>query len=86
MLLSACGKQSSPSLEGSSWILSELNGQTVLDDPLVTLSFTNGTHYFQTLSYYYTAPSAYTRIAFNFTYQKTSGIAWFDNAAVILLP
>jgi heat shock protein HslJ len=42
MLLSACGKQSSPSLEGSSWILSELNGQTVLDDPLVTLSFTNG--------------------------------------------
>ncbi|MFZ5855463.1 MAG: choice-of-anchor D domain-containing protein [Chloroflexota bacterium] len=60
------------------------NGFTLIGSK--TLNFTNGTHYFQTLSYYYTAPSAYTRITFNFTYQKTSGIAWFDNAAVILLP
>jgi hypothetical protein len=60
------------------------NGFTLIGSK--TLNFTIGTHYFQTLSYYYTAPSAYTRITFNFTFQKRSGIAWFDDAAVILLP
>lgn len=42
MLLSACSQQMPTSLEGSSWILTELNGQPVLADPLVTLSFANG--------------------------------------------
>gem|GEM_PF-1897279 len=51
-----------------------------------TLTFTNGTHNFQTRSAYYTAPVAYTHITFQFTYQKTSGVAWFDDAALILLP
>lgn len=51
-----------------------------------TLTFTNGTHNFQTRSVYYTAPAAYTNIIFQFTYQKTSGLVWFDDAALILLP
>lgn len=42
MLLSACGNQTPTSLEGSSWILVEINGQPVLADPLVTLSFKDG--------------------------------------------
>lgn len=51
-----------------------------------TLTFANGNHDFQTLGVYYTVPAAYTRILFKFTYQKTGGIAWFDNAALILIP
>lgn len=51
-----------------------------------TLLFSNGSHGFQTMSLNYTIPSAYTRILFNFTYQKTDGVAWFDNAMLILLP
>jgi len=42
MLLSACGNQTPTSLEGSSWILVEINRQPVLADPLVTLSFKDG--------------------------------------------
>jgi CSLREA domain-containing protein len=52
----------------------------------ITLTFSSGTHNFQTRSLYYTAPAAYTHITFQFTYQKTSGTAWFDDAALILLP
>jgi heat shock protein HslJ len=42
MLLSACGNQTPTSLEGSSWVLTELNSQAALTDPLVTLSFKDG--------------------------------------------
>jgi hypothetical protein len=38
------------------------------------------------MSMTYTAPKAYTRILFNFTYQKIGGRAWFDDALLILLP
>jgi CSLREA domain-containing protein len=51
-----------------------------------SLLFSNGTHGFQSMSMTYTAPKAYTRILFNFTYQKIGGRAWFDDALLILLP
>jgi CSLREA domain-containing protein len=51
-----------------------------------TFLFTNGTHAYQAIGQIYTVPAAYTRIHFNFTYQKTGGTAWFDDALLILLP
>jgi CSLREA domain-containing protein len=51
-----------------------------------TFLFSSGTHAYQTKSMIYTAPAAYNKILFNFTYQKTGGIAWFDDAMLILLP
>jgi heat shock protein HslJ len=42
MLLSSCSKNNPISLDGSAWILTELNGQPVLSEPLVTLSFNAG--------------------------------------------
>jgi CSLREA domain-containing protein len=51
-----------------------------------TLTFASGTHDFQTLGVYYTVPAKYDRIFFNFTFQKTSGTAWFDNAVLIEIP
>jgi CSLREA domain-containing protein len=51
-----------------------------------TLTFTSGTHDFQTLGVYYTVPAKYDRIFFSFTFQKTGGTAWFDDAALIEIP
>ena len=51
-----------------------------------TLLFINGTHVYQAIGQIYTVPAPYTRIHFNFTYQKTGGTAWFDDALLILLP
>jgi heat shock protein HslJ len=42
MILSTCSSSAPVNLNGSAWILTELNGQTVLSEPLVTLSFTDG--------------------------------------------
>jgi CSLREA domain-containing protein len=52
----------------------------------VTCLFSSGTHAFQTVGVSYIVPKAYNRIMFNFTYQKAGGIAWFDDALLILLP
>ncbi len=51
-----------------------------------TYNFSSGTHAFQTIGVNYVVPAAYNRILFNFTFQKTSGYAWFDDAMLILLP
>jgi CSLREA domain-containing protein len=51
-----------------------------------TFLFSSGTHGFQTVGVNYTVPAAYTRIMFNFTYQKTGGVVWFDDGLLILLP
>ncbi len=51
-----------------------------------TFLFSSGTHAFQTVGLTYTVPAPYTRILFNFTYQKSGGYAWFDDALLILLP
>ena len=50
------------------------------------LNFTSGTHNWETVSATYTVPAAYYRVAFRFTFQKTAGTAWFDNAFLILVP
>ena len=42
MILSACSSKTPASLDGSAWILTELNGQPVLSEPLVTLNFSDG--------------------------------------------
>jgi hypothetical protein len=34
----------------------------------------------------YTVPGAYTRILYRITFQKPTGIAWFDDAMLILYP
>jgi hypothetical protein len=51
-----------------------------------TFNFTSGTHAFQTVGMNYVAPAPYNRILFNFVYQKSTGVAWFDDALLILLP
>lgn len=50
------------------------------------LTFTDGTHDFETLTSYYTVPATYFQIVFRVTYQKTSGTAWFDNAFLMRAP
>jgi hypothetical protein len=51
-----------------------------------TLNFTNGTHNFETVNGSLTVPAAYDRIVFRITLQKGSGVAWFDDAFLYLLP
>lgn len=51
-----------------------------------TYNFQSGTHAFQTIGVNYVVPAAYNRILFNFTFQNSSGYAWFDDAMLILLP
>lgn len=50
------------------------------------INFTPGTHEFETVKGIITANAQYSWVIFRFTYKNPSGIAWFDNAAVILLP
>lgn len=52
----------------------------------VTLLFGSGTHAYQTVSTTYAAPAGYDRIVFNFSFQKSTGTAWFDDAMLIRLP
>lgn len=42
MILSACTFKPADPLDATGWILTELNGQSVLVDPLVTLNFASG--------------------------------------------
>jgi hypothetical protein len=51
-----------------------------------SINFTNGTHGFETVTGMITAHGQFTWIVFRFTFQKTSGTAWFDNAQVINVP
>lgn len=51
-----------------------------------TLNFGTGTHGFQTALGRIRAKSQYTWIIFRFTFQETSGVAWFDNAILVKLP
>ena len=51
-----------------------------------TLTFTDGTHGFESLTAYYTVPNTYYRILFRFTFQKTMGTAWFDSAILMRAP
>ena len=51
-----------------------------------SLSFTNGTHDFETVSTTITARAQYSWIVFFFTLEKTGGMAWFDNAQLIDIP
>ena len=51
-----------------------------------TLRFTDGTHGFETLMGAIMADEEYSWVIFRITLQKTSGIAWFDNAELVKLP
>lgn len=51
-----------------------------------TLNFNTGTHDFELASGTATAPADYYRVSFKFTFQKTSGEAWFDNAFLYRVP
>ena len=50
------------------------------------LSFTPGTHGWETLSGYVTATGNYNKVIFRFYYQNATGRAWFDDAFLIQVP
>lgn len=50
------------------------------------VNFNIGTHDFETATGTIRANAQYTWVVFRFSFQKTSGIAWFDNAQLIVLP
>jgi len=51
-----------------------------------TLSFSDGTHGFESRAAYYTVPKAYYHIVFRFTFQKTRGTVRFDTAILTKAP
>jgi M6 family metalloprotease-like protein len=51
-----------------------------------TLSFNTGTHGFELAYVIATAPANFSRIGFRFTFQKTSGEIWFDDAFLFRIP
>lgn len=51
-----------------------------------SVDFTVGTHNFESATGTIRANAQYTWVVFRFSFQKTSGIAWFDNAQLIPLP
>lgn len=60
------------------------NGTTLLTTK--TLSFSSGTHAFQTVRGSFAASTAYTTIVFKITLQATSGTAWFDTSSLNWAP
>ncbi|MEW5938178.1 MAG: ExeM/NucH family extracellular endonuclease [Chloroflexota bacterium] len=51
-----------------------------------TVNFNNGTHDFEAASNTFTAPAAFNKIRFRFYFQKSAGVAWFDDAFLYRLP
>ncbi|MEW5941623.1 MAG: hypothetical protein AB1750_18305, partial [Chloroflexota bacterium] len=51
-----------------------------------TLNFTNGTHDWETVFGNFTAPAAFSKMRFRFYFQKSAGVAWFDDAFLIQQP
>ena len=51
-----------------------------------SINFTDGTHDFKTVAGTIIAHAQYSYIVFQFSLQKDSGTAWFDNARLISTP
>ncbi|MEW5940445.1 MAG: HYR domain-containing protein [Chloroflexota bacterium] len=54
--------------------------------PAQILYFNNGTHGFEMANASLTAPAAFDKIRFRIYFQKSAGVAWFDDAFIYKLP